>query len=469
MTPHARCRASFGGEVAAPDDPGYEAARRVWNGNVDRRPALVARCRGVADVQAALAYARESGLAAVGAGRRPQRAGLRHQRRRPRPRPVADEGHPGRPGRPHRPGRGRGAVARARPGDPGVRPGHDRRHGVEHRHRRAHARRRARLADGQARPHRRQPALRRRRDRRRRLPHRRRRRASPTCSGRCGAAAATSASSPPSSTGCTRSTEVLGGLVAHPLRAAGDVLRFYRELLRRRCPTRRRPTAGSSPTPRRAIPIVALLLGYNGPIEEGERVLRPAREFGQPLADLVGPMPYAARQTHARRAERHPRPPPLLALGVHRAARRRPLRRHGRGGGGVLVTAERAAVLLPARRRHPRAGRRHRLRRPPPAVGLRRHRLLGRRRRVRPAHLLDQVGLGPLRTPPEGRRLHQPPQRWTTRRRRSGPPTARTTSGFGSSRASTTRRTCSGSTRTSSRADRPGGRPAPRLADSPDG
>ena len=54
---------------------------------------------------------------------------------------------------------------------------------------------------------------------------------------------------------------------------------------------------GCSPTPRRAIPIVAMLLGYNGPIAEGERVLRPAREFGQPLADLVAPMPYGVRQS----------------------------------------------------------------------------------------------------------------------------------------------------------------------------
>jgi hypothetical protein len=40
-----------------------------------------------------------------------------------------------------------------------------------------------------------------------------------------------------------------------------------------------------------------LVLGYNGPIEEGERVLAPARQFGQPVADLVAPMPYCARQS----------------------------------------------------------------------------------------------------------------------------------------------------------------------------
>ncbi|HEX7566837.1 MAG TPA: BBE domain-containing protein, partial [Bradyrhizobium sp.] len=43
-------------------------------------------------------------------------------------------------------------------------------------------------------------------------------------------------------------------------------------------------------------PVVALALGYNGPIAVGEKVLAPARNFGRPLADLVGPMPYRARQ-----------------------------------------------------------------------------------------------------------------------------------------------------------------------------
>ena len=44
-------------------------------------------------------------------------------------------------------------------------------------------------------------------------------------------------------------------------------------------------------------PVVALLLGYNGPIEAGEKVLAPARQLANPIADLVGPMPYCVRQT----------------------------------------------------------------------------------------------------------------------------------------------------------------------------
>ena len=42
------------------------------------------------------------------------------------------------------------------------------------------------------------------------------------------------------------------------------------------------------------MPVAALLLGYNGPIE---RALTAARQFGKPLADMVAPMPYNARQT----------------------------------------------------------------------------------------------------------------------------------------------------------------------------
>jgi FAD/FMN-containing dehydrogenase len=53
---------TFRGELIRPGDPGYESARRVWNGAIDRRPALIARCAGTADVRTALAFAQERGL-----------------------------------------------------------------------------------------------------------------------------------------------------------------------------------------------------------------------------------------------------------------------------------------------------------------------------------------------------------------------------------------------------------------------
>src|SRR5688572_11963738 len=55
-------RSVFGGELLRAADLGYDAARRVWNGNIDRRPAIIARCRGVADVQRALGFAVERDL-----------------------------------------------------------------------------------------------------------------------------------------------------------------------------------------------------------------------------------------------------------------------------------------------------------------------------------------------------------------------------------------------------------------------
>jgi FAD/FMN-containing dehydrogenase len=50
------------GSVLGPQDPGYEAARAVHNGLIDRRPALIVRCRTTNDVIAALALARRAGL-----------------------------------------------------------------------------------------------------------------------------------------------------------------------------------------------------------------------------------------------------------------------------------------------------------------------------------------------------------------------------------------------------------------------
>jgi FAD/FMN-containing dehydrogenase len=53
---------SFDGELVSPGGAGYEEVRRVWNGSIDRRPALIARCSGASDVVAALRFARRSGL-----------------------------------------------------------------------------------------------------------------------------------------------------------------------------------------------------------------------------------------------------------------------------------------------------------------------------------------------------------------------------------------------------------------------
>jgi FAD/FMN-containing dehydrogenase len=50
------------GRALAPGDPGYDDARQVWNGAIDRRPAVIAMCQDVADVRRSLRYAREHDL-----------------------------------------------------------------------------------------------------------------------------------------------------------------------------------------------------------------------------------------------------------------------------------------------------------------------------------------------------------------------------------------------------------------------
>ena len=53
---------AFAGELLRPGDHGFDDSRRVWNGAIDRRPGLIARCAGVADVLAVVQFAREREL-----------------------------------------------------------------------------------------------------------------------------------------------------------------------------------------------------------------------------------------------------------------------------------------------------------------------------------------------------------------------------------------------------------------------
>jgi FAD/FMN-containing dehydrogenase len=55
-------RGNLRGEIVRPGDESYEEARKVWNGMIDRRPALIVRCSGAADVVAAVRFAREHSL-----------------------------------------------------------------------------------------------------------------------------------------------------------------------------------------------------------------------------------------------------------------------------------------------------------------------------------------------------------------------------------------------------------------------
>ncbi|HET9530067.1 MAG TPA: FAD-binding oxidoreductase [Blastocatellia bacterium] len=88
--------------------------------------------------------------------------------------------------------------------------------------------------------------------------------------------------------------QMLAGPVFHPAERAFDVLRFYRDFIAT-LPDELTAYTGflTDPEGNRLIGIVVC---YVGDIEEGERLVRPVREFGPPVADMIGPMPYRALQ-----------------------------------------------------------------------------------------------------------------------------------------------------------------------------
>ena len=55
-------RTTVTGEVIAPHDPGYDEARTVWNGEIDRHPVVIVRCASAADVSTAIGFARRRNL-----------------------------------------------------------------------------------------------------------------------------------------------------------------------------------------------------------------------------------------------------------------------------------------------------------------------------------------------------------------------------------------------------------------------
>ena len=68
--------AALGGTVIRRGDPEYDQARHVWNGMVDRSPAIIARCASPADVVLAVNFARENGLVLAVRGGGHNAAGL---------------------------------------------------------------------------------------------------------------------------------------------------------------------------------------------------------------------------------------------------------------------------------------------------------------------------------------------------------------------------------------------------------
>jgi FAD/FMN-containing dehydrogenase len=97
---------------------------------------------------------------------------------------------------------------------------------------------------------------------------------------------------------------VLGGLVLHPASRAAEVLRFFREFVAS-APDEltclavfmTAPPAPFVPVDLHFKPAIAIAVCYAGNPEEGERFVQPLRTFGPPAADVIGPIPYPALQS----------------------------------------------------------------------------------------------------------------------------------------------------------------------------
>jgi hypothetical protein len=90
---------------------------------------------------------------------------------------------------------------------------------------------------------------------------------------------------------------VLAGKVVYPVECAREVLRFYRDYTRT-APDELTVYASLMTTPG-GLPAIAISLCYCGPPEEGERAVSPLRKFGAPLVDLVRPRSYLKMITQA--------------------------------------------------------------------------------------------------------------------------------------------------------------------------
>jgi FAD binding domain/Berberine and berberine like len=96
---------------------------------------------------------------------------------------------------------------------------------------------------------------------------------------------------------------VLAGLLAWPMEQAVEVMRFYRDFVADApdqvgimANLRLAPPVAAIPEELHGKPIVALIVCYAGPVEKGREVLRPLRAFKPPALDTVGPKQYVAHQ-----------------------------------------------------------------------------------------------------------------------------------------------------------------------------
>jgi FAD/FMN-containing dehydrogenase len=290
--PIAQLAERFFGEILQPGDPDYEAVRRVHNGLVDKRPALIARCRGVADIVDAVAFAREhdlevsvrggghnvAGRAAIDDGLMIDLALMRGIEVAAKARTVRAQagvtwGEFNRETQLHGLAATGGVVSTT--GIAGLTLGGGlgwlmSKHGLAADHLRS-----ARIvtADGQVLTASKEEnsdllwGLR-------------------GGGGNFGVAASLKYRLYP--VGPT----ITGGLVAHPFEKARDVLRFYRDFTAS-LPDEMTVYAALLGAPDGSgAKLAAIAVCHCGPPDEGEAATRPIKKFGSPALDTIGPMPY---------------------------------------------------------------------------------------------------------------------------------------------------------------------------------
>ncbi len=286
---------SLRGQLLRAGDDGYDAARKIWNGMIDKRPALIARCAGAADVVTCVDFARANDLVVAVRGGGHNVAGNA----------VCDGGlmidlsamksvrvEPGRRTARAEPGLTWGEFDRetqafglattgglcSETGIAGLTLGGGwgwlmRKHGLAVDNLLAVD---VVSADGQLR----------------------------TASAAENADLFFGVRGSHSNLGVVTSFEyrlhpvgptVLAGMVVHPLAKAREVLKFYRDYASQ-APDELSAWAALMPSPD-GHPVVAILTCYIGPSDAGEKLVRPLKEFGPPMADMIEPMPYVKAQS----------------------------------------------------------------------------------------------------------------------------------------------------------------------------
>ena len=90
---------------------------------------------------------------------------------------------------------------------------------------------------------------------------------------------------------------ITGGVVAHPLSRARDVLKFFRDTCAH-LPDEMMLIAGLQTAPDASnAKLVGVLAAHCGPLAQGEAAVRPLKAFGPPVLDAMGPIPYCALNT----------------------------------------------------------------------------------------------------------------------------------------------------------------------------